>query len=113
MRASEAPGKDETIRHIDKMGVKRVLKRGNTHVFEKHKETTSQSIVKALNSIMAVAPKKAEESKTNAISQNGFFMVFDGDIMVTCFKPSKGLEKYFKEQSVMQKREIIKRWWQK
>lgn len=113
MRASEAPGKDEIIRHIDKMGVERVLKRGNTHVFEKHKETTSQSIVKALNSIMAVAPKKGEESKTNAISQNGFFMVFDGDIMVTCFKPSKGLEKYFKEQSVMQKREIIKRWWQK
>ena len=58
MRASEAPGKDEIIRHIDKMGVERVLKRGNTHVFEKHKETTSQSIVKALNSIMAVAPKK-------------------------------------------------------
>ena len=44
MRASEAPGKDESIRHIDKMGVERVLKRGNTHVFEKHKETTSQSI---------------------------------------------------------------------
>ena len=31
MRASEAPGKDEIIRHIDKMGVERVLTFANAN----------------------------------------------------------------------------------
>ncbi len=47
------------------------------------------------------------------MSDNGVFMVFDGDRIITAFKPSNA--EYFKKESVTLKQDIIKsrifKWW--
>ena len=119
MRNTQPLSNNEIIRHIDKIGVERVLdlKAANgEHGLKnrlKRNEKLKSDIIKALNSIIAIAPKKDEENLSNAVSSNGYFMVFDGNRIVTAYKPSKGAQKYFKEKSLMLQQEIIKRWWQK
>ena len=119
MRNTQPLSNDEIIRHIDKIGVERVLdlKAANgEHGLKnrlKRNEKLKSDIIKALNSIIAIAPKKDEENLSNAVSSNGYFMVFDGNRIVTAYKPSKGAQTYFKEKSLMLQQEIIKRWWQK
>jgi hypothetical protein len=117
MKATQAPGKDEVLRHIDKTGVERILdsKAANGEHGLKYRlqkdGNLRQDIIKALNSIVAIAPKKGEANKMNAISQNGYFLVFDGVRLVTAYKHDD-IKEYFKKQSVTLKQEIIKRWWQ-
>lgn len=117
MKATQAPGKDEVLRHIDKTGVERILdgKAANGEHGLKYRlqkdGNLRQGIIRALNSIVAIAPKKGEANKTNAISQNGYFLVFDGVRLVTAYKHDD-IKEYFKKQSVTLKQEIIKRWWQ-
>lgn len=117
MKATQAPGKDEVLRHIDKTGVERILdsKAANGEHGLKYRlqkdDNLRQDIIKALNSIVAIAPKKGEANKMNAISQNGYFLVFDGVRLVTAYKHDD-IKEYFKKQSVTLKQEIIKRWWQ-
>ena len=117
MKATQAPSKDEILRHIDKTGVERILdsKAANGEHGLKYRlqkdGNLRQDIIKALNSIVAIAPKKGETNKMNAISQNGYFLVFDGVRLVTAYKHDD-IKEYFKKQSVTLKQEIIKRWWQ-
>nr|WP_315047625.1 hypothetical protein [uncultured Campylobacter sp.] len=119
MRNTQPLWEDELIRHIDKTGVERILDTKAANGGHGLKERLKQNdklksdIIKALNSITAIAPQKGEEKLSNAISSNGYFMVFDGDRIVTAFKPAKGALAYFKEKSVTSKQEIIKRWWHK
>ena len=119
MRNTQPLWEDELIRHIDKTGVERILdaKAANgEHGLKnrlKRNEKLKSDIIKALNSIIAIAPKKDEENLSNAVSSNGYFMVFDGNRIVTAYKPSKGAQTYFKEKSLTSKQEIIKRWWHK
>ncbi|MBE3609496.1 hypothetical protein [Campylobacter californiensis] len=112
MRNTQPLYDDEIVKHIDKTGVERVLKIGNTHIFNKHKDITKSDIVKALNSINKIAPNNLKQNYTNAMSDNGIFMIFDGDEIVTAFRPSRDLKEYFKDNSVTLKQEIIKSWWQ-
>ena len=117
MKATQALGKDEVLRQIDKTGVERILdsKAANGEHGLKYRlkkdGNLRQDIIKALNSIVAIAPKKGEANKMNAISQNGYFLVFDGVRLVTAYKHDD-IKEYFKKQSVTLKQEIIKRWWQ-
>ena len=76
MKATQAPGKDEVLRHIDKTGVERVWSANNTHVQKKHRESTPQNIVKALNSIEAIAQNKDETNRLIAVSSNGMITIF-------------------------------------
>ncbi|MGP1450311.1 MAG: hypothetical protein ACTTJS_04210 [Wolinella sp.] len=104
-----SPLKDyEALKHIDKIGVERVLKSSNAHISKKHEETTHQEIIKALNSITQIAPHNKNQKRTVATSQNGYFIVFEGSEIVTAYKPAGGLEKYFKNNAIAQKREVIK-----
>lgn len=105
-----------TIAHIDKVGVERVLKKSNIHVMNKHKESTEKDIIGALNSIMEIAPHSKYKTRTVAISSNGYFMVFEADEIVTIYKPTSinsksSLEKHFKKNAILEKREILK--WKK
>ena len=99
MRASEAPGKDEIIRHIDKMGVERVLTFANAND-KKHsanllQRTSAAKIVSALNSITHIAPHTNVEQKSIAKTQNGYIIIFDGDKIDTIFptKDNQALKK--------------------
>ena len=118
MRASEAPGKDEIIRHIDKMGVERVLTFTNAND-KKHsanllQRTSAAKIVSALNSITHIAPHTNVEQKLIAKTQNGYIIIFDGDKIDTIFptKDNQALKKYFENYAKKDKIEVIKRWWQ-
>lgn len=118
MRASEAPGKDEIIRHIDKMGVERVLTFANAND-KKHsanllQRTSAAKIVSALNSITHIAPHANVEQKSIAKTQNGYIIIFDGDEIDTIFptKDNQALKKYFENYAKKDKIEVIKRWWQ-
>lgn len=118
MRASEAPGKDEIIRHIDKIGVERVLTFTNAND-KKHsanllQRTSAAKIVSALNSITHIAPHANVEQKSIAKTQNGYIIIFDGDKIDTIFptKDNQALKKYFENYAKKDKIEVIKRWWQ-
>lgn len=106
---------DEVIKHIDKMGVERVLSKKNyetgSHSSFLKDRFSKTDVIKALNSITKTAPNNTIKNYTNAISQNGFFMVFDGNDIVTMFKPNRNINSYFKDKSVTLEAEIIKRWW--
>ncbi|WP_167496273.1 hypothetical protein [Campylobacter concisus] len=118
MRASEAPGKDEIIRHIDKMGVERVLTFANANDKKYSanllQRTSAAKIVSALNSITHIAPHANVEQKSIAKTQNGYIIIFDGDKIDTIFptKDNQALKKYFENYAKKDKIEVIKRWWQ-
>lgn len=118
MRNTSPLNQDEVIKHIDKTGVERVLDKKAAYGEHGLKDRLNRDknlkkdIISALNSITKTAPKKGEENLINAISQNGYYMVFDGNRLVTAYK-RENLERYFNKNSVTLKQEIIKRWWQK
>lgn len=100
---------NELVRHIDNTGVERVWKKSNAHIHKKH-ATFPKDVVKALNSINTVA-KNANNNYINAFSDNGYFIVFNGDEIVTCFKHKDGNKatfNYFKRASIYDKKEVIK-----
>lgn len=109
MKNTSPLSKDEVIKHIDKTGVERVWKKDNTHIHKKY-GTNPKDVIKALNSINTVA-KNANNNYINAFSDNGYFIVFNGDEIVTCFKPNESKKKsfdYFKDASEYDKKEVIK-----
>ena len=115
MKNTSPLNQDEVIKHIDKTGVERVLSKDNyfgsgNHSRPLHKKAPKSDIVRALNSINTVA-KNAKNDYINAFSDNGYFMVFNGDEIVTCFKPNESKKKsfdYFKNASKYDKKEVIK-----
>ena len=118
MKNTSPLNQDEVVKHIDKTGVERVLDKKAAYGEHGLKDRLNRDknlkkdIISALNSITKTAPKKGEENLINAISQNGYYMVFDGNRLVTAYK-RENLERYFNKNSVTLKQEIIKRWWQK
>lgn len=116
MTCSEEPKENEIIRHIDKSGVERVLDSralNGEHDLKKrlkHNKITKEGIIKGLNSIVKIAPKKGFENRSVAVAANGYFFVFDGDRIVTAFKPNR--KNYFNDNALTLKQEIIKRWWE-
>ena len=109
MKNTSPLNQDEVIKHIDKTGVERVWKKDNTHIHKKH-GTNPKDVIKALNSINTVA-KNANNNYINAFSDNGYFIVFNGDEIVTCFRPNESKKKsfdYFKDASEYDKKEVIK-----
>lgn len=116
MRNTSPLRDDEIIRHIDKTGVERVLDsraaNGDHGLKYKLKDKSFKNgIVKALNSINKTAPHKEKQNQLNAMSDNGYFLTFDGNRIITAFKPTKELKQYFKDFSITLQQEIIKRWW--
>ena len=111
MRGTLSPSDDEILRHIDKTGVERIWQKSNTHILKKHDEATLQNVIKALNSINTIAPNSQIQNYTNAISDNGYFLVFNSDKLVTAYKPSDNKKEsfeYFKRKSMYNEKEIIK-----
>lgn len=106
-------GENEVLRHIDKIGVERVVSNETfNHLLERgvtHPKTKSE-IIKALNSITAIAPHSEFSDRYVAISQNGYFMVFKGYELWTMYKPTNTLKKHFETNAIKEKKEIIK--WQ-
>lgn len=119
MRYTDFDEKKEVLSHIDKTGVQRKLTKYNyyegNHTKALHKKTPKKDIISALNSISMIAPSSKKDNYVNAISQNGYFMTFNADEIVTAFKPKgiknyKGLVEYFYKSSRASKKEVIK--WQ-
>ncbi|MCI6989413.1 MAG: hypothetical protein MR902_07630 [Campylobacter sp.] len=116
MNMTSELGSKEVIKHIDKMGVERVLDLkavdGEHNLKQRLKsgEITKQGIIKGLNSIVKTAPKKGEKNRSVAISQNGYFFVFDGNRIITVFKPKR--KDYFSDNAFVLEQEIIKAWWE-
>ena len=52
-------------------------------------------IIKALNSINKVAPHISKQNQLNAASDNDYFLTFDGNRIITVFKPTRDLKQYF------------------
>jgi len=117
MRNTQPLSKDETIRHIDKTGVERVLTLSNVsdrrHSVNLLQRTTHSKIIAALNSITYIAPHANAEQKSVAKTQNGYIAIFDGDKIDTIFptENSKVQNKYFEKYAKKGKIEIIKSWW--
>ena len=117
MKATQAPSKDEVLRHIDKTGVERVLTLSNAndkrHSANLLQRTTSSKIVSALNSITHIALHANTEQKSIAKTQNGYIMILDGDKIDTIFptENNKTQNKYFEKYAKKGKIEIIKSWW--
>lgn len=112
MRYTDFDEKKEVLSHIDKTGVERKLKKSNTHIFKKH-DVSKKDIISALNSITEIAPHKKFPKRSVAISQNGYYMVFEGTEIVTSYKPKNTKEKnnlvlHFKKNAILDKKEIIK-----
>ncbi|EKR8080629.1 hypothetical protein P9I23_001244 [Campylobacter fetus] len=115
MKNTSPLSKDEVVKHIDKTGVERVLNKGNyfgenNHSKPLYKRASKGDIVKALNSINTTAKNK-DNRYINAFSDNGYFIVFNGNEIVTCFKHKDGNKdtfNYFKRASVYDKKEVIK-----
>ena len=116
-RYTGVKGENEVIRHIDKMGVERFITKEN-YYNGSHSEVLSDrvsesDVVKALNSIIQIGVNKDNSLRSNAITQNGFFVVFNGNEIVTIYKPKgvntkKELEKYFQNSIISDKKEVIK-----
>ncbi|MDA3049297.1 hypothetical protein OFO03_05150 [Campylobacter sp. JMF_02 ED1] len=100
---------DEALRHIDKMGVERVLSKETLNIhLKKHPESTPQNLIKALNSIVAIAPHKDFGDRYVAMSQNGYFIVFKNNEIWTAYKPTDTLKKHFEKNIIKERKEIIK-----
>ena len=117
MRNTQPLSKDETIKHIDKTGVERVLTLSNVsdkrHSVNLLQRTTHSKIIAALNSITYIAPHANAEQKSVVKTQNGYIAIFDGDKIDTIFptENSKAQNKYFEKYANKGKIEIIKSWW--
>ncbi|MDY6120415.1 MAG: hypothetical protein SPI03_03625, partial [Campylobacter sputorum] len=115
MKNTMPVSKDEIIRHIDKTGVERVLKKDNyfegNHSTPIYKKAPKLGIIKALNSINEVAPNARIQNYTNAFCDNGYCLVFNGDEIVTAIPPKNGKKcayEYFKRGIIKDKKEVIK-----
>ncbi|WP_107686981.1 hypothetical protein [Campylobacter concisus] len=110
MRNTQPFYESEIIKHIDKTGVERYAnkKTYNHSVSSSKRNVSPADTIKALNSILKIAPHRGHANRSVAVSQNGYFMVFDGDYLYNIFKPSDNLERYFKRSAVLDKAEIIK-----
>ena len=117
MRNTQPLSKDETIKHIDKTGVERVLTLSNVsdkrHSVNLLQRTTHSKIIAALNSITYIAPHANAEQKSVVKTQNGYIAIFDGDKIDTIFptENSNAQNKYFEQYAHKGKIEIIKSWW--
>ncbi|WP_065841201.1 hypothetical protein [Campylobacter fetus] len=115
MKNTSPLSKDEVVKHIDKTGVERVLSKQNyfgenNHSEPLYKRVPKSDVVKALNSINTMAKNK-NNKYINAFSDNGYFIVFNGNEIVTCYKHKDGNKatfNYFKSASIYDKKEVIK-----
>nr|WP_238390120.1 hypothetical protein [Campylobacter fetus] len=115
MKNTSPLSKDEAVKHIDKTGVERVLSKQNyfgenNHSEPLYKRVPKSDVVKALNSINTMAKNK-DNKYINAFSDNGYFIVFNGNEIVTCYKHKDGNKatfNYFKKRSLYDKKEVIK-----
>jgi len=107
--------KSDIITHIDKTGVQRRV--SNTTLghskSSSNRHTPKKDIISALNSITEIAPHATIRTRSVAKSANGYFMVFDGDKMITLYKPEnkKGqnnIDKHFKKNAKQKQTEVIK-----
>lgn len=103
--------KNTIFKHIDKLGVERVVDvgalKGEHKLLPRIKrgDTTFAGIKKALNSIEKIAPSSKYGGVMNTLSSNGYFIALDGNRIVTAFKAT---DKYFKKYSFVSEQSIIK-----
>ena len=115
MKATQAPGKDEVLRHIDKTGVERYYTKANMqskHGLSKRlktKEVSLQNMIAALNSIIEIAPNIDRGNRLSALTQNNFYLSFNDNEIVTMikFENAKKAREYFK-RNASPKKEVIK-----
>jgi hypothetical protein len=108
-------GKDEILRHIDKIGVERRVSKNNweEHISKKHTQLELKDIISALDSIEEIAPHSKIEERVVTKSTNGVFMVFDGDELVSAYRPTNpqnkpNLDNHFKANAKADEIEIIR-----
>ena len=112
MTCSEEPKDGETIRHIDKSGVERVVSTKRwEHITNGHSDISKNDIIKAMNSIIEIGKNGSIQNRTNTFSSNGIFMVFEGDRLITAYRPNEKKKKsyeYFKNSILKESKEVIK-----
>ena len=102
--------KDDIITQIDNTGVQRRVKRDfwDHSTSARERRVPKKDVVSALNSIKEIAPHKEHHERFIAKSANGYILIFEGEKVVTGFKPNKNIDKYFKKHAVLNKKEVIK-----
>lgn len=112
MRNTSPLRDDEIIRHIDKTGVERVVSTKRwEHITSRHSDISKNDIIKAMNSITEVGKNESIQNRTNTFSSNGIFMVFEGDKLITAYRPNEQKKKsyeYFKNSILKENKEVIK-----
>lgn len=112
MRNTSPLRDDEIIRHIDKTGVERVVSTKRwEHITNRHSDVSKNDIIKAMNSITEVGKNESIQNRTNTFSSNGIFMVFEGDKLITAYRPNEQKKKsyeYFKNSILKENKEVIK-----
>ncbi len=101
--------KGEIFRHQDKTGVERVV----TQTTFRHspasdlRVTSLKDTKSALNSINRIAPHK-DGKRTVATSQNDFLLIFEGDRLITLYKPDRPIKKAFGATIKENTQEVVK-----
>ena len=112
IRNSSPLSDNEVIKHIDKMGVERVVSTKRwEHITNRHSDVSKNDIIKAMNSITEVGKNESIQNRTNTFSSNGIFMVFEGDKLITAYRPNEQKKKsyeYFKNSILKENKEVIK-----
>ena len=70
------------------------------------KRAKRSDVIKALNSIETIAPNKNYPQRLMAKSSNGYVLSFDGNRIITFFKPNS--KSYFKQNIQNDRQEVIK-----
>jgi hypothetical protein len=94
------------LTHIDKAGIETKVKPNIYDKIGKNKHNlTEKQLIGALNSIKYKAPHRAtgehpnEHIKSIALSKDGYALIYESDVLVTCFSPEMGGREYFNKWS--------------
>ena len=112
-RGSQKPGskyKESKVAfsHIDKTSREIVVTDADYAHFNASKHPISKKdIISALNSISEIAPHAKNSLRFSAWSHNGYYLSFEGNTLITIFKPDDKYS-YFKRNAKINKKEILK-----
>lgn len=94
------------LTHIDKAGIETKVKPNIYDKITTNKHgLTEKQLVGALNSIKYKAPHRIsgehanEHIKSVALSKDGYALVYESDVLITCFPPEMGGKEYFNKWS--------------
>ncbi len=102
-------GKRVEFAHIDKTGTERIVTEKAYNHGGRFHQVSKKDTISALNSITNIAAHSKTPARQVAMSQNGYFMVFESGELWTIYKPDN-LKKHYENSAEKSTKEVIK--WQ-